>query len=64
MKRALQSISQPKLSFLLILSAITLAGTTASAQDNIIANGDFSTGDLTSWTTYFADFAGVSGGSP
>jgi hypothetical protein len=27
---------------------------------NIVTNGDFSSG-LTSWTTYFADFAGVSG---
>lgn len=30
-----------------------------SAQENIITNGDFSTGDLTGWTTYVADFAGT-----
>jgi hypothetical protein len=61
MKRALQPILQKTFSFLSILTVLALVGTNVSAQDNIISNGDFSTGDLTGWTTYFADFAGVSG---
>jgi hypothetical protein len=60
MKRALQSFLQTKSVFFFLVGALTLASSSASAQDNIIANGDFSTGDLTSWATYFADFAGVS----
>lgn len=59
MKRALQSLSRVSATFFLALSALVFSSNQATAQDNVISNGDFSTGDLTGWTTYFADFAGV-----
>ncbi|MDR9446545.1 MAG: carbohydrate binding domain-containing protein [Balneolaceae bacterium] len=34
---------------------IALTGTSVTAQDNIISNGDFSAGDLTNWETYVHD---------
>lgn len=38
---------------------IGVPANTAVAQENVITNGNFSTGDLTGWTTYVADFAGA-----
>lgn len=57
-----QTFGAMKLGFELGLSDVDASITNVSMvayEPNILTNSDFSTGDLTSWATYVADFAGA-----
>ncbi len=49
-----------KAALLMGFTVFSLTGA-AIAQDNILVNGDFATGNLNNWTTFLADWEGVTG---